>query len=342
MDRLHALVERVRRDSAPDARSHIFEVAVETRGEEIALVGATTLPDAADSLLAQAASIHPAVVRDEIVRLPDPALGAERAAIVRAACVPLYAQPRLPAPQISELVTGMRADVLARQASWLRVRCQDGYLGWVHTGYVLTGTDSWAAAWCDEVVRSGAISLGVELADAQGRLSARLPWGARVVREGEHLVLPDGRRGVAVGGEVIDLQCAGERFPQTRDAIVGTALRWLGVPYLWGGITPAGADCSGFVQAVLGMHGIALPRDSDMQAAAGTPVATDDVLPADLLFFAENGKRVTHVALSLGGTHIVHAALGNGGVAVDDLTEDAPLPRRLRDSLVAVRRILPD
>lgn len=347
MERLHALVERVRREAAPDARSDILEVLVEARGGAVALVGATTLPHAAERLLAEAATLHrPSHVHDEIVRLPDPRLGEERVGLVRAATAPLYAQPVVPAPQISQLVTGMRVDVLARRDPWLRVRGEDGYIGWVHGGYLLTGDATWAAAWLAGLAHGGAVSLGAELVGQDGRLLARLPWGARVVRHDDWLVLPDGRRGRAIAGEVVEAAALPHRFPAEGAALVATARRWLGVPYLWGGIAFGGADCSGFVQAVLRMHGIVLPRDSDMQALAGAGVPLHDgfaaLRPADLLFFAEGGSRVSHVALSLGGSCIVHAAIGNGGVAIDDLTHDAPLPRRLRETLVSVRRLIPD
>jgi len=123
-------------------------------------------------------------------------------------------------------------------------------------------------------------------------------------------------------------------------------LRWFsGAPYLWGGRTEWGIDCSGFVQAVYAARGLRLLRDSDQQVTQGREVA---IAPGgggggyeagDLLFFAEEG-RVSHVALWMGAGRVAHSALSRGGVAVDDLSAASPLARRLRDQLVAVRRIV--
>ena len=107
-----------------------------------------------------------------------------------------------------------------------------------------------------------------------------------------------------------------------------------------------GADCSGLVQAVFWMHGVALPRDSDMQSRMGErilPTADfSDLNPGDLLFFSETPARVSHVAVSLGGSHIVHAALSNGGVEVNDLGGEQDLEVRLRDVFTCAQRVLPD
>src|SRR5690606_5530080 len=111
-------------------------------------------------------------------------------------------------------------------------------------------------------------------------------------------------------------------------SIARTARRWIGAPYLWGGVTQLGVDCSGLAQAVMWMHGIALPRDSDLQARIGSRVDYDAALTqlraGDLLFFAEPGERITHVAISGGEGSIVHSALGNGGVAANDLNGELP------------------
>jgi cell wall-associated NlpC family hydrolase len=120
------------------------------------------------------------------------------------------------------------------------------------------------------------------------------------------------------------------------------ALHWFsGAPYLWGGRTDWGVDCSGLVQATYAARGIPLPRDSDLQSVTGREVPIDPTGEGyeggDLLFFAD-GRRISHVALWAGAGRIVHAALSRGGVASDDLFTDAPAAKRLRDCLVAVRR----
>jgi cell wall-associated NlpC family hydrolase len=173
-----------------------------------------------------------------------------------------------------------------------------------------------------------------------------LPWGARLTRHSGAYRLLSTRSGSLGSGEVVDTDRLADRFPPRGESIARTARRWLGAPYLWGGVTPSGVDCSGLVQSVLWMHGIAAPRDSDQQQCLGVPVQTgqgfEDARAGDLLFFAERGTRITHVAISLGGPLILHAGVSNGGVAVNDVTGSAELEDRLRQTFVAARRVVSD
>lgn len=342
---IDSTIESVRRQYVPDFRSGVFDVAAEERGAQIVLRGQSTDPQAVTALVSLLRDQGLTAI-DEVKLLPDVALGATRHALVRAAIAPVYAEPRLPAPQISQLVLGMRVELLSQDEQWFRIRGEDGYIGWVYQGYLQSGDDDWAFAWERSSSGESVVSLGAELVDEDGRILARLPWGARLSRHSGAFHLPDGRSGAVANGDVVDVDRLGDWFPHRGESIARTARRWNGAPYLWGGVTPNGVDCSGFTQAVMWMHGIAMPRDSDLQERAGTGVTlerdTRELHPGDLLFFAEQDARVSHVAISLGGPLIIHSALGNGGVDINDLTGDMPFERRLAEMFVSARRLLAD
>lgn len=97
------------------------------------------------------------------------------------------------------------------------------------------------------------------------------------------------------------------------DQIINTAKSFLGVPYLWGGTTPAGFDCSGYTQYVFASQGITLPRVSLDQYAVGTPVAFNNLIPGDLVFFnLVAGKQVSHVGIYIGDNQFISATSSKG------------------------------
>ncbi|HEX2168508.1 MAG TPA: SH3 domain-containing protein, partial [Longimicrobiales bacterium] len=249
-------IESVRRQFVPDFRSGVFDVAAEEHDRKIVLRGQSTHSQAVDALVAMLRDQGLTAV-DEVMRLPDEALGASRHALVRSAVAPVYAEPRLPAPQISQLVLGMRVELLSHADQWFRIRGEDGYIGWVYEGYLQAGDDDWAFSWERGDVAESVVSLGAELLDEDGRILARLPWGARLSRHSGAYHLPDGRCGAVANGDVVDVDRLGDWFPHRGESVARTARRWYGAPYLWGGVTLNGVDCSGFTQSVMWMHGIA-------------------------------------------------------------------------------------
>jgi cell wall-associated NlpC family hydrolase len=94
-------------------------------------------------------------------------------------------------------------------------------------------------------------------------------------------------------------------LPHTRGDLVRTAKQFLGLHYLWGGLSPWGYDCSGLTWAVYRAHGITIPRDADAQFAAGKPVPLRDVQPGDLLFYEH--PVVGHVAMYIGGGQMIES-----------------------------------
>lgn len=105
-------------------------------------------------------------------------------------------------------------------------------------------------------------------------------------------------------------------------AAVRTGDQYLGVPYVWGGSTPDGFDCSGFVQYVYRRHGVELPRTSRQMAYAGrgVPPYVDALEPGDLMLFEGNNGVISHVALYAGDGRILHSSSSGNGVRYDDLS----------------------
>jgi cell wall-associated NlpC family hydrolase len=121
--------------------------------------------------------------------------------------------------------------------------------------------------------------------------------------------LPSGETGFVQAGDVKPVDPGSPRRRGSRDEIVATARRFGGTPYLWGGMTVRGIDCSGLVSRVYHANGFELPRDADQQFADpnADAVGRDKLEPGDLLFFGDDEKSITHVGLYLGDGRFINA-----------------------------------
>ena len=231
------------------------------------------------------------------------------ALIASAPVAPLQAEPSLKSEQTSQLAFGRVADVLVAQGDWRQVRCRlDQYVGWVHLGYAREVETPEADAW--EQAATG-WSEGM-VADVRERL-IRVPVGGRVqVDPAGGFTMPGGRKGKLLSGRVVTAEALAK---ETRAMPVE---KWLvksfgGAGYQWGGVSPLGVDCSGLIQTAFAARGVAMPRDSFVQAEVGEPIGREEARPGDLFFFSENGRSVTHVALVGAGDTLVHSTLSAGG-----------------------------
>lgn len=247
---------------------------------------------------------------------------------MRSPIAPMYLEPFVRSTQVSQRLGGHEVELLDNEDEWYLVRGADGYEGWVHWGFLspLPGDGSRRSA---TMIR---VSLGCVTKTAAGTQRA-LPLGARL---GPDEVVKD--------GEAVAQSELAIRFPPVADAITRSARTLFeGAPYLWGGITPWGADCSGFVQTIFGLHGVLLPRDAWQQSATGAEAGDlEDLEAADLAFFSDREDRhVTHVAIALGRGQLVHLALGRGGFARENVRDVSdPYVQKLRERFLRSRRVI--
>ena len=253
---------------------------------------------------------------------------ATKCATVRAAVAPVHLDARIASVQISQQLAGHDVELLDERDEWWLIRGADDYDGWVHRGYLAAEGDAQRSA--SERRR---LSLGCVVESSNGGTRA-LPLRAWLAADERPVV-----------GDMINADALAAKFPATADAIVDSAQRFfVGTSYQWGGVTPWGADCSGFAQAMFSLHGISIPRDAWQQSAVGVAgeASIDDARAADLLFFSDRAdQKITHVALALGERRVAHVALGRGGFHLERLDDgnDAYVSK-LRERFLFARRVL--
>ncbi len=225
---------------------------------------------------------------------------------------------------------------------WAYVRAPDAYEGFVTRGSLRTCSHAEATDWAATADMTS-LGTGLVALDDESMTPRHAPWGARIASGVPGAVgLPDGHQANLSEPDriVADIDRA-VRYPPDPAAVVGTAVDWLGTPYVWGGRTKQGADCSGFVQAVFGLHGFPMARDSRDQFEGAYLAAFAEVVrdtrAGDLWFFAWDGQPVSHVGVCIDGVRMIHASETRGGVAIDVLGE-GDFGQRLSEGLVGVVR----
>lgn len=227
-------------------------------------------------------------------------------AIIQVSVSNHYLQPDYCSEVVSQGVLWEQVEVSEQEADFSLIRQQDGYQSWISTQQLAKSGTAETSGLEWRLVRShnARILLAPDIGAVATRdvvIGSRLPVLTQTGQWSE-VVLPAGEKGWLQNHHF------GEIGPASTDSIVALAREFLGYQYSWGGKTPKGFDCSGFVQTVFGLHGIQMPRDAHLQHK--THSLSNDHRQAragDLLFFGEDPEKATHVAISLGENRFIHA-----------------------------------
>ena len=344
---------RLRRRKYPDDRLTVFSVRSipsESQAEHIILEGKVLY---ADQKTAALDVVSGKVVNDQIKVL----LHTDTPwALIKRGVTDLRKEPRNVSELVSQVLFGESVRILEDSVEWCKVRIeQDGYLGWVQKNALYLCSQSELEMYhAKHNMLVVADKLDATLQPSPDTEYMKLPFGVSVnavqaIEGFARILLPDGgslwvdRAGLIPIAEKPKPDQAGIAYT------LSLFRKLVGIPYIWGGRSSFGTDCSGFCQTFYRFLGIQIPRDADQQYYASLPVESPPH-PGDLLFFGGEvndnllpfqQRVVTHVAVSLGGDEMVHANGTTWSVAYNSLNPESPLYRAwLREHLVKVGRFI--
>ncbi len=319
LGRVVAVLEEQRARMAPDPRTAAWDVQPIWRDGKLNLVGRASVADWPGVVAACRDASDVSLV--DHVRC----LGATPPrAIAMAPAVHLRKEPGHASELVSQVVMGTLLDVLEAGEEWWQVRAPDGLIAWARSTNLQPATDRDAERWRnrDQVLITAPLVTAPRLTHGSVTLSAGTRLALVGRRKDDLLGRSPGREEVLLPASACTFRAAGAAPEEpTAAKLIRLAAPFLGVPYLWGGTSGWGLDCSGFTQLVYSMAGIMLPRDSDQQMAltqaAGRIEQIKDLAPGDLVFFKG------HVGIFLGRGEFVHASAPAGCVTVNALIPGA-------------------
>lgn len=337
------LITEVKEKYAPDKRVALFDV----QWENGILSGETNLPEAYKELTDKLTS-NSISFTDSIQILPDPALGSKNLALVTNSVANIRSAPKHSAELATQALMGTPLNVLKAEGSWYLVQTPDAYLSWVDAAAIVLVDQNTMDEWLqkEKIVVTEMISTIYEN-DSFDQIVSDITAGNVLELQGYEnenyqVILPDQRRGIIKGDQAVTYDTWKNSRSTSDDNLIQTAKKMMGAPYLWGGTSPKGVDCSGFTKTIYFLNGMVIPRDASQQVNEGELIDNDknwdNLQVGDLLFFGvpatETSKeRVVHVGMWIGDGQFIHS---RGRVRVssfnpEDENFDAPeLARYLR------------
>ena len=243
--------------------------------------------------------------------------------------VPMRSEKSERSEMVSQILFGEVFEILEVDEKWVYVRMlHDRYEGWIDRKMYLEVTEEFIGKYKAEVPVLATEVFNIVVKDGD--------YGNKLVVSGSVFPFFDATtKKMQIGGDV--------GIDSLRDLIIGYALMYYNTPYLWGGRSPYGIDCSGLSQIVYRMAGIDLPRDASQQVTLGQNYSfLEEAMPGDLAFFGDETGAITHVGIIWEQNRIIHAS---GRVRVDKIDHQGIFNedlKRYTHNLKVIKRILND
>lgn len=214
---------------------------------------------------------------------------------------------------VSQAIYGTNVEILGERNNWARVRTPDGYTGWMHRANLVRSDRRYGQSGPFVEVINLFANVYREASATKHKPMLTVPFETRLEPAGDErnagerwlqVRLLDNQLGWVQAGDVTN---APNKL--TVAEMIGLSKMFLGLPYLWGGTSTYGYDCSGFTQMLVRRRGILMPRDADQQAAwSGVANVPKNALrPGDLLFFGPSSDKITHTGMYIGNGEFINA-----------------------------------
>jgi hypothetical protein len=351
-DQAQSEIDKIAAKWVPDSRVGVCSVVLKTGRKDTAILSGETTIAAAKVEIIKALNNRYKYLIDSIIMLPDTLRNKNFMGVATLSVINLRKEPDHSSELVSQALLGTPVLILKEAGSWLMIQTPDNYISWTEASSIMMMNRIEIEKWrnAPRVIYQDNTGWLYDTTSLNSGVVGDLAGGCIMEKTGElngfvSVMLPDRRRGYVEKQKVMDFEGWKESAQCTEESICKTSLTFMGIPYLWGGTSPKGADCSGFVKSVFFRNGLILQRDASLQALHGLNVDISDgynrLKKGDLLFFGSrvnNLPHVTHVAIYLGNKEYINSS---GRVMINSLdsTRTNFVSYRL-SSLLSAKRII--
>jgi len=335
MNEIIKVIEDIKNEFAPDKRTAIFHVTVENNSGVLKFSGETNLTEAKLNLFK---SVKEKGFRftDEIIMLPSEEFKDKIYGLVNLSVANIRTTPAHSAELATQALLGTPVKILKKTSGFYLIQTPDQYIAWVDDDGIIPINKNMLDEWnfSEKVIYLNEYGFAFSEPNENSQRVSDLTAGNILIKLQEEnnfckVKFPDGR--IAFVNKIFCknyLEWLNKEQP-TGEIIISSAKSLMGIPYLWGGTSAKGVDCSGFTKTIYYLNGIVLSRDASQQVNQGELVNTENgfenLHAGDLLFFGYHAtdstkERITHVGIYIGNYEYIHAS---GKVKINSLDKNA-------------------